>query len=299
MQTNDNAIDLSGQVAIVTGAGQGLGRAHAVALARRGAKVLVNDLGKGGSAPDAALAVVAEIEAAGGEAVADGTNVADIEQVEAMAAGATARWGRVDILVNNAGILRDRSFTKMTMSEFREVIEVHLIGSASCAKAVWGTMREQAYGRIVFTTSGTGLWGNFGQANYAAAKMGMVGLMNTLHIEGAKYNIRVNCLAPTAGTAMMEGLVSDEVFQILTPESVSPGVVFLTGPDAPSKAVLCAGGGSYAMYKGFETRGVTLGRDDNTAEQLAAAWSCVVDEEGMQTNDAAFRQTERYVNNLK
>ncbi|MEM6936313.1 MAG: SDR family NAD(P)-dependent oxidoreductase [Pseudomonadota bacterium] len=299
MQTNDNAIDLSGQVAIVTGAGQGLGRAHALALARRGAKVLVNDLGKDGSAPDAALAVVNEIEAAGGEAAADGTNVADIEQVEAMAAGATARWGRVDILVNNAGILRDRSFTKMTMSEFREVIEVHLIGSASCAKAVWGTMREQAYGRIVFTTSGTGLWGNFGQANYAAAKMGMVGLMNTLHIEGAKYNIRVNCLAPTAGTAMMEGLVSDEVFQILTPESVSPGVVFLTGPDAPSKAVLCAGGGSSAVYKGFETRGVTLGRDDNTAEQLAAAWSCVVDEEGMQTNDAAFRQTERYVNNLK
>ncbi|MEM6575711.1 MAG: SDR family NAD(P)-dependent oxidoreductase [Pseudomonadota bacterium] len=299
MQTNDNAIDLSGRVAIVTGAGQGLGRAHALALARRGAKVLVNDLGKDGSAPDAALAVVKEIEAAGGEAAADGTNVADIEQVEAMAAGATARWGRVDILVNNAGILRDRSFTKMTMSEFREVIEVHLIGSACCAKAVWGTMREQAYGRIVFTTSGTGLWGNFGQANYAAAKMGMVGLMNTLHIEGAKYNIRVNCLAPTAGTAMMEGLVSDEVFQILTPESVSPGVVFLTGPDAPSKAVLCAGGGSYAVYKGFETRGVTLGRDDNTAEQLAAAWSCVADEEGMQTNDAAFRQTERYVNNLK
>ncbi len=298
MTTENPTIDLTGQVAIVTGAGQGLGRAHALALARRGAKVVVNDLGSAG-APSSALAVAAEIEAAGGEAMADGANVADTAQVEAMVAAAVGRWGRVDVLVNNAGILRDRSFAKMSMAEFREVIEVHLIGSANCAKAVWSTMREQAYGRIVFTTSGTGLWGNFGQANYAAAKMGMVGLMNTLHIEGAKYNIRVKCLAPTAGTAMMEGLVSEEVYSALTPESVSPGVVFLTGPEAPSKTVLCAGGGSYAVYKGFETRGATLGRGDDAAEQLADAWSCVLDEEGMQTNDGAFRQTERYMQNLK
>jgi NAD(P)-dependent dehydrogenase (short-subunit alcohol dehydrogenase family) len=196
------SIRLDGQVAIVTGAGQGLGRTHALALAERGAKIVVNDLGDASGVSANAAAVVAEIESAGGEAIAHGANVANFEQVEDMVAKTMEKWGRVDILVNNAGILRDKTFHKMSMEDFRLVIDVHLMGSANCSKAVWEIMREQKYGRIVFTSSSSGLYGNFGQANYGAAKMAMLGFMNTLHLEGAKYDIRVNCLAPTAGTAM-------------------------------------------------------------------------------------------------
>ena len=196
------AIDLTGRVAIVTGAGGGLGRQHALLLARLGAKVVVNDLGSsvsgGGASPSAAQAVVEEILAAGGVAVANGSSVTDFTQVEAMVAEVMARWGRVDILVNNAGILRDKSFTKMDLSDFRLVVDVHLMGAVHCTKAVWEVMRRQNYGRIVMTTSSSGLYGNFGQANYGAAKMALVGLMQTLAIEGAKNNIRVNCIAPTA-----------------------------------------------------------------------------------------------------
>jgi NAD(P)-dependent dehydrogenase (short-subunit alcohol dehydrogenase family) len=197
-------IRLDGQVAIVTGAGQGLGRTHALALAERGAKIVVNDLGQENGVSANAEAVATEIRDAGGEAIANGANVADFEQVQNMVRQTLDEWGRVDILVNNAGILRDKSFLKMAMEDFRLVIDVHLMGSANCCKAVWEIMREQGYGRIILTSSSTGLYGNFGQTNYGAAKMAMVGIMNTLHLEGAKYNIRVNCLAPTAGTAMTE-----------------------------------------------------------------------------------------------
>ena len=287
-------IRLDGQVAIVTGAGQGLGRCHALALAERGARVVVNDLGddKGKSAH--ADAVVAEIKAAGGEAMAHGANVANFEQVADMVKQAMNAWGRVDILINNAGILRDKTFLKMPIEDFRLVVEVHLMGTANCTKAVWEIMREQNYGRIVFTTSSSGLYGNFGQSNYGAAKMAMVGLMNTLHLEGAKNNIHVNCLAPTAGTAMTEGLMPEPVFKLLSPEAVSPAIVFLAGPDAPSRKVLGAGGGSFAVFKGFETVGVNLLPDKLTPEEIAAAWDTINDEAGMQEFTGGFEQTGKF-----
>jgi NAD(P)-dependent dehydrogenase (short-subunit alcohol dehydrogenase family) len=288
------SIRLDGQVAIVTGAGQGLGRCHALALAERGAKVLVNDLGDESGRSANAEAVVAEIEVAGGEAIGHGANVADYSQVEDMVKQAMDKWGRVDVLINNAGILRDKTFAKMPIDDFRLVIEVHLMGTANCTKAVWNIMREQDYGRVVFTTSSSGLYGNFGQSNYGAAKMAMVGLMNTLHLEGGKNNIRVNCLAPTAGTAMTEGLFPDEVFRLMAPEAVSPAVVFLSGPDAPSRKVLCAGGGSLAVFKGFETEGMSLLPDDLTPEGIAAVWDDLNDEKGMRELNAGFEQPGKF-----
>lgn len=278
-------IRLDGQVAIVTGGGRGLGRSHALALAARGARVLVNDLGDN--------RVVQEIEEAGGAALANQADVSDWQQAEAMVGQAMDAWGRVDILVNNAGILRDKSFLKMPMDDFRRVIDVHLIGSANCSKAVWGIMREQAYGRIVFTSSSTGLYGNFGQANYGAAKMAMVGLMNTLHLEGAKYHIHVNCLSPVAGTAMTEGLLPEPVFNLLTPDSVSHGLVFLCSDQAPSRTVLAAGGGGFAVYKGFETAGVGLAGDSLCAEGVAEAWEKINDESGMRQPQAGFEQSRK------
>jgi NAD(P)-dependent dehydrogenase (short-subunit alcohol dehydrogenase family) len=287
------SIRLDDQVAIVTGAGQGLGRSHALALAERGAKVVVNDLGDASGISANADAVVAEIRAANADAISHGANVADFAQVEDMVQTAMDKWGRVDILVNNAGILRDKTFAKMSMDDFRLVIDVHLMGSANCSKAVWEIMRQQSYGRILFTSSSTGLYGNFGQANYGAAKMGMLGLMNTLHLEGAKYNIHVNCLAPAAGTAMTEGLMPDAVFKLLSPESVSPGVVFLAGPDAPSRKVLSAGGGTFAIYKGFETDGVNLLPDNLSADGVQAAWEAINDESNMQDLQSGFEQTTK------
>jgi len=287
------SINLEGRVAIVTGAGRGLGRTHALALAQYGAKIVVNDLGGPDGISANAEAVAAEIRAAGGEALANGANVAEWDQVEAMVQQAMDEWGRIDILINNAGILRDKSFLKMSMEEFRLVIDVHLIGSANCTKAVWSIMREQAYGRIVMTSSSTGLYGNFGQTNYGAAKMAMVGMMNTLHLEGAKYNIHVNCLAPAAGTAMTEGLMPEAVFNMLSPESVSPGVVFLASEAAPSRKVLCAAGGSFAVYKGFETGGVYLTPDRLSADGVAAAWEAIDAEQGMRELKAGFEQTAK------
>ncbi len=287
-------ISLDGQVAIVTGAGRGLGRSHALALAARGANIVVNDLGDEDGVAENANAVAAEIEASGGTAIAHGANVADNAQVEDMVAQAMGRWGRVDILINNAGILRDKSFLKMSLDDFRLVIDVHLMGTANCTKAVWEIMRDRQYGRIVFTTSSTGLYGNFGQANYGAAKMALVGLMNTLHLEGAKYNIRVNCLAPAAGTAMTDGLLPQEVFNMLTPESVSPAIVFLASEDAPSRTILCAGGGGFAVHRGFETTGVSLLPDNVTAEGIANAWDAVSDEDSMQDLQAGFEQTTKF-----
>lgn len=288
------SIRLDGQVAIVTGAGQGLGRCHALALAERGAKVVVNDLGDETGRSANADAVVAEIEAVGGEAMANGANVANFAQVEDMVKQTMDAWGRIDVLVNNAGILRDKSFHKMSIEDFRLVVDVHLMGSAHCTKAVWEIMRQQSYGRVVFTSSSTGLYGNFGQANYGAAKMAMVGFMNTLHIEGAKYNIHVNCLAPAAGTAMTEGLFPEGVYELLSPESVSPGVVFLAGPDAPSRVVLGAGGGSFAIYKGYETVGVNLRPDKLNAEGVAAAWQAISDEQGMKEFKGGFEQATKF-----
>jgi NAD(P)-dependent dehydrogenase (short-subunit alcohol dehydrogenase family) len=285
---------MDGQVAIVTGAGRGLGRAHALALAGRGARLVVNDLGGEDGVSDAAEAVAGEIREAGGEAIANGASVADFEQVQDMVSAAMAAWGRVDILVNNAGILRDKSFLKMSLEEFRLVVDVHLMGTVHCTRAVWEIMRAQGYGRIILTSSSTGLYGNFGQANYGAAKMAMVGLMNTLHLEGAKYDIRVNCLAPAAGTAMTEGLIPDAVYKLLTPESVSPGVVFLASRDAPSRKVLAAGGGSFAVYKGFETQGVNLLGGDLSAEGIAAAWQAIDGEADMQELTAGFQQTYKF-----
>jgi NAD(P)-dependent dehydrogenase (short-subunit alcohol dehydrogenase family) len=219
------SIRFDGQVAIVTGAGGGLGRQHALALAARGAKVVVNDFGRAaeGQSLTAAEAVVREIEAAGGTAVAHGASVTDEAGVAAMVADTLQRWGRIDILVNNAGILRDKSFAKMELADFRLVLDVHLMGAVICTHAVWPAMRAQKYGRIVMTTSSSGLYGNFGQSNYGAAKMALVGLMQTLSLEGAKDGIRVNCLAPTAATRMTEGLLPPAGAGALTPESVTPG----------------------------------------------------------------------------
>ncbi|MFV0278079.1 MAG: SDR family NAD(P)-dependent oxidoreductase [Parahaliea sp.] len=288
-------IRYDGKVAIVTGAGQGLGRCHAIELARRGARVVVNDLGGAkdgtGASSDAALAVVAEIEAAGGEAIANGANVADYGEVEAMVKQAVDQWGRVDILVNNAGILRDKSFAKGSLEDFRLVLDVHLMGTINCTKACWGIMREQEYGRIVVTTSSSGLYGNFGQANYGAAKMGVVGAMNTLAQEGAKYNIRVNALAPTAGTRMTQGLLPDKAFELLTPETVTPAVLYLASEEAPNRTILCAGAGAFAVAKIVETESVWLEPDQQSPEGIAAHWDQINKLEGARELSAGFDQS--------
>lgn len=288
------SIRLDGQVAIVTGSGQGLGRCHALALAQRGASLVINDLGDENGHSENAASVAAEIEAAGGAAIAHGANVANHAQVQDMVSKTLAKWGRVDILINNAGILRDKTFIKMPIEDFRLVIEVHLMGTANCTKAVWETMREQNYGRIVLTSSSSGLYGNFGQTNYGAAKMAMVGMMNTLHLEGAKYDIRVNCLAPTAGTAMTEGLFPKPVYKLLSPESVSPGVVFLASAESPSRKVLAAGGGCFAVFKGFETDGVCLLPNSVSAEGIADAWETINNETGMREYQGGFEQTNKF-----
>lgn len=269
-----------GRVAIVTGAGGGLGREHALALAARGARVVVNDLGgardgTGGSAT-AAQAVVSEIEAAGGEAMANGTSVTDAAAVQAMVDDTIARWGRVDILINNAGVLRDRSFAKMDLDDFRFVMDVHVMGAVNCTKAVWDAMRDANYGRIVMTTSSSGLYGNFGQANYGAAKMALVGLMQTLSIEGAKNDIRVNCLAPTAHTRMTEDLGARLPLDLLGPDRVTPGLLYLVSQDAPTRVILAAGAGGFERaYITLTQGGYAVGED--AAEQVAAGFEAISD----------------------
>jgi NAD(P)-dependent dehydrogenase (short-subunit alcohol dehydrogenase family) len=275
------SLRFDGRVAIVTGAGGGLGRQHALALAARGAKVVVNDLGGtvdgNGGTPKAALAVVEEIRAAGGEAMASGASVTDFAAVQSMVAEAVAAWGRVDILVNNAGILRDKSFGKMDLADFRLVVDVHLMGAANCCKAVWDRMRAQNYGRIVMTTSSTGLYGNFGQANYGAAKMALVGLMQTLAIEGAKNDIRVNCIAPTAHTRMTEGLMPEAVLSLLEPSAVTPGLLALVGENAPTRAILCAGAGGFERAYVTLTEGAFIGQPEDAAERVVAEWDAIAD----------------------
>lgn len=267
-------IDFNGRVAIVTGAGGGLGREHALALAKRGAKVLVNDLGSNrdgsGGSSAAALAVVEEIRQAGGEAIANGASVTDFAAVEAMVAQAMQTWGRVDILINNAGILRDKTFGKMALDDFKLVVDVHLMGAVNCCKAVWPIMNEQKYGRIVMTTSSSGLYGNFGQSNYGAAKMALVGLMQTLSLEGAKNNIRVNSLAPTAATRMTESLFPEAMLDALKPSDVVPAMLVLASEQAPNRTILCAGAGSFEAAHITLTKGSWIGRGEDAAEQLAA-----------------------------
>jgi NAD(P)-dependent dehydrogenase (short-subunit alcohol dehydrogenase family) len=265
------SISFVGRVAIVTGAGGGLGREHALALGQRGAKVVVNDLGPG------AEAVANEIKAAGGEAIASIGSVTDFAAVQATVKLAMDTWGRVDILVNNAGILRDKSFSKMELDDFRLVVDVHLMGAVNCCKAVWDIMRAQKYGRIVNTTSSSGLFGNFGQANYGAAKMALVGLMQTLSIEGAKDNVKVNCLAPTAATAMTEGLMPQAVLDKLAPAAVTPGLLYLVSEDAPSRVILNAGAGTFARSYVTMTHGVHIGTPADADDQVAAQFEAISD----------------------
>ena len=277
-------IRFDNRVAIVTGAGGGLGRAYALALAARGAKVVVNDLGgaRDGSGASLSMAqqVVDEIKAAGGDAFANGASVTDETQVAAMVAEAKERWGGVHILINNAGVLRDKTFAKMTIDDFRFVLDVHLMGSAICTKAVWETMREQAFGRIVMTTSSTGLYGNFGQANYGAAKLGLVGLMSTLALEGAKYNVRCNSIAPVAATRMTEDLMPPEMLARLQPETVVPAVMFMCSDDAPNKVIFNAGGGGFERSYITLTKGIHLHGDEMTPEAVAARWDDISSREG-------------------
>jgi NAD(P)-dependent dehydrogenase (short-subunit alcohol dehydrogenase family) len=292
---NVMTIEFQGRVAIVTGAGSGLGRAHALGLAARGAKVVVNDIGRNGAPSDNALSVVEEIRAGGGTAMADPADVGDFEQVSAMAARAEKDWGRVDILVNNAGILRDKTFAKMEMADFDLIIRVHLVGSANCAKAVWAGMRQRNYGRIVFTSSSSGIYGNFGQANYGAAKASIIGLMNVLHLEGAKHDIRVNTLAPTARTGMTEGLLTPIAAELMTPESVTPGVLFLVSEDAPSRVILGAGAGVFAVTHIGETPGVYLDESERTPETIAARFAEISDPRAAAPLNDAFSQTYKFV----
>lgn len=277
-------VDFQGRVAIVTGAGGGLGRQHALALAARGARVLVNDLGAAvdgsGGSVSAAQKVVDEIRAAGGEALANGASVTDFEAVQAMVRQAVDAWGRVDVLVSNAGILRDKSFAKMDLADFRLVLDVHLMGAVHCCKALWPLMTQQKYGRIVLTTSSSGLYGNFGQANYGAAKMALVGLMQTLAIEGQKSDIRVNCLAPTAATRMTEDLFPPDMLEAFGPEAVVPAMLVLAGQDAPTRTTLCAGAGGFEAAHVTLTRGAYIGLDADAPEQLQARLDAVRDRAG-------------------
>ena len=307
-------IAFDNRVAIVTGAGTGLGRSHALALAARGVKVVVNDLGgsvdgkvdsrlKGASdspgnntsQSQSAESVVAEIEAAGGEAIANRANVTLYDEVEDMVQIAIKKWGHVDILVNNAGILRDKSFSKMPLEDFKSVLEVHLMGAVHCCKAVWEHMKARHYGRIVMTSSSSGLYGNFGQANYGAAKAGIVGLMNVLHLEGASKNIRINMLSPTAATRMTQALLPPEALAVMTTQSVSAGLIYLCCDGAPSRLILCAGAGGYAATRIYETQGIHLAPDGQTPENIAERIADILDPAGQEIFEQGAQQTMKFV----
>jgi len=281
---------LEGRVAIVTGAGGGLGREHASFLARWGARVLVNDMNEA-----AAESVANEIRREGGMAAFFAASVTDVDAVAGMVKRTIADWGRVDILVNNAGILRDKSFAKMTLEDFRLVVDVHLMGAVICTKAVWEQMRAQQYGRIVMTTSSSGLYGNFGQSNYGAAKMALVGLMQTLALEGEKYDIRVNCLAPSAATQMTQGILSEASLKALRPELVSPALLALVNADAPTRAIVCAGGGHFARASVTLTQGRQVGGGDDAGERVIEHWAEISDRTGELVPAYGFLQAEREV----
>lgn len=291
-------IRFDGKVAIVTGSGGGLGRQHALELARRGAKVVVNDLGgsldgTGGNSA-AAEAVVAEIKAAGGEAMANGSSVTDDAGVANMIAQTMDKWGRIDIIVANAGILRDKSFAKMEIPDFELVVNVHLMGTVKPIKAAWEIMKAQNYGRIVCTTSSSGLYGNFGQSNYGAAKMGIVGLMQTLKIEGQKNNIHVNAISPVAATRMTEDLLPPEILAKIKPEYVTPGVVYLCSEEAPTGAVLTAGAGAFALSRVYETEGVFLGEGGLSVEEVRDNWDKISAPDGQQAYFAGAEQSQKF-----
>ncbi len=288
------------KVAIVTGAGAGLGRSHALALAARGASVIVNDLGGArdgsGASPVAAEAVVAEIKAAGGEAVANGASVTDESAVQTMVDDAITTFGQVDILINNAGILRDKTFAKMSLADFRLVLDVHLMGSVNCTKAVWTHMLERGYGRVVMTTSSSGLYGNFGQSNYGAAKMGLVGLMQTLAIEGQRKGVHVNAIAPVAATRMTEDVLPDpKLLALLEPTAVTAGVLTLVDEAAPTRTILCAGAGGYSKAEVCETRGIFLPPDQQAPETIRESWDALTDIEDRTALDNGRHQTERFL----
>ncbi|MDP1597646.1 SDR family NAD(P)-dependent oxidoreductase [Phenylobacterium sp.] len=296
-------IRFDGKVAIVTGAGGGLGRQHALELARRGAKVVVNDLGgsvdgSGGSSA-AADAVVAEIKAAGGEAISNGSSVTDDAGVALMIKQAMDTWGRIDILIANAGILRDKSFSKMELADFELVVNVHLMGTVKPVKAVWKIMREQNYGRIVVTTSSSGMYGNFGQSNYGAAKLGIIGFMNTIKLEGQKNNIHINAISPVAATRMTENLMPPAVLEKLKPEYVTPGVVYLASEEAPTGAILTAGAGAFAMSRIYETEGVYLGEGGLSVEEVRDNWSKISDPEGQQAYVNGGEQSGKFFRKLQ
>jgi NAD(P)-dependent dehydrogenase (short-subunit alcohol dehydrogenase family) len=291
-------IRFDGKVAIVTGAGGGLGRQHALELARRGAKVVVNDLGgsvdgSGGSS-EAAQKVVEEIKAFGGEAIANGSSVTDDAGVAHMVQQAIDQWGRIDILIANAGILRDRTLTKMALEDFEAVMQVHVWGTFKPIKAVWDLMKAQNYGRIVVTTSSSGMYGNFGQSNYGAAKMAILGLMNTLKLEGAKNDVRINAISPVAATRMTEGLMPPEVLAKLAPEYVTPGVVYLASDEAPTGAILTAGAGAFALARIYETEGVYLGEGGLSAEEVRDSWDKITAEDGQKAYFNGGEQGQKF-----
>ena len=296
-------IRFDGKVAIVTGAGGGLGRQHALELARRGAKVVVNDLGgsvdgSGGSSA-AADAVVAEIKAAGGEAISNGSSVTDDAGVALMIKQAMDTWGRIDILIANAGILRDKSFSKMEMADFELVVNVHLMGTVKPVKAVWEIMKEQNYGRIVVTTSSSGMYGNFGQSNYGAAKLGIIGFMNTIKLEGQKNNIHINAISPVAATRMTENLMPAPVLEKLKPEYVTPGVVYLASEEAPTGAILTAGAGAFALSRIYETEGVYLGEGGLSVEEVRDNWAKIADPSGQQAYVTGGEQSGKFFRKLQ
>ena len=287
-------IDFKDKVAIVTGAGGGLGREYALELGRRGAKVVVNDLGgsrDGTGTSDMAGKVVEEIEAAGGEAIANGSSVTEYDQMEEMVAQAKEKWGGVHILINNAGVLRDKTFIKMSSEDFEFVVKVHLTGSAFATKACWELMREQSYGRVLMTASSTGLFGNFGQANYGAAKLGLAGLTKTLQLEGAKYNIKVNTLSPVAGTRMTEGLFPEEAFKLFDPVNVVPAALFLVSEDAPSNAIVGAGAGGFHSSWTVMNDAVWLKDEDRSVEGFAARWDEISDFSNLKAPQSGSEQS--------
>jgi NAD(P)-dependent dehydrogenase (short-subunit alcohol dehydrogenase family) len=289
-------MNFKGEVAIVTGAGSGLGRSHALALADRGAKVVVNDVSTSASGEGRrADEVVEQIREAGGEAMADKSDVTDAKAINSMVESTISKWGRIDILINNAGILRDKSFANMEAEHFHKVVDVHLNGAMYCTKAVWGHMKDQQYGRILMTTSASGIYGNFGQANYGAAKSGVVGLMNVLAIEGQRYGIKVNSLAPTAATDMTDGLMDEAAWKAMTPESITPGALFLVSKSAPTKTILGAGGGVFSVAQMVESAGVYLDEADRTPESIAARWDAISDLSARVSTGSAFDQTQRYL----
>jgi NAD(P)-dependent dehydrogenase (short-subunit alcohol dehydrogenase family) len=296
------SIRFDGQVVIVTGSGGGLGRCHALGFAARGAKVVIADFGgardgSGGSLA-AADAVVAEIKAAGGDAMASAVNVTDMAQVEAMMSQVMYAWGRVDVLVNNAGILRDKSFAKLAMNDWKAVLDVHLMGSVHCSRAVWDIMKAQNYGRIIMTTSSTGAYGNFGQTNYGAAKLGLVGFQKSLYLEGLKNNIYVNSILPVAATRMTQDVMPAEMLDMLKPEFVTPAVLFLGSAQAPNNTIISAGAGVYAVAQMVETEGMYFAPADQSPENILAHWGKISDPAGQRGLNAGSEHGQKILSKV-